>query len=145
MKCVNFILLLVFTKQTKERKLAESSRKQQKMSTIQVLPETLKGGYKPICDYYNANKPADWAPLSKLQRAEGGFEIYLTQEELKSSLEWNKRMGILSDNNDCIRQLRWVGKGFLKSEFNIGFTKEQTELLFQALQHSLGQDQVLMV
>jgi hypothetical protein len=116
------------------------------MSTIQVLPLTLKGGYEPICDYYNANKPADWAPLSKLQRSEGGFQIDLNTEEKKRSLEWAKRIGGLPpDNNDIIRQLRWTGKGFLKSEFNIGFTEEQTQLLFQALQHSLGEGQVLMV
>jgi len=115
------------------------------MSTIQVLPETLKGGYAPICAYYNANKPADWAPLRKLQRSEGGFEIDLNHEELKRSLEWAKRMGGLSDDNDRIRQLRWTGNGFLKCHYNIGFTKEQTELLFQALKHCLGDDQVIMV
>ena len=114
------------------------------MSTIQVLPETLKGGYAPICAYYNANKPADWAPISKLQRAEGGFEIDLTQEELKSSLQWCKRMGGFPDDNNRIRQLRWTGKGFLTSDGYTGFTEEQTQLLFQALKHCLGDDQVIM-
>jgi hypothetical protein len=140
LKCINFILFLVFTQQQKKEK-----QTQQKMSTIQVLPETLKGGYAPICDYYNANKPADWAPLSKLQRAEGGFEINLTSEELTCSTAWAYRMGSLMDDNDRIRQLRWVGKGFLESDGHIGFNTAQTELLFKALQHSLGQDQVIMV
>jgi hypothetical protein len=115
------------------------------MSTIQVLPETLKGGYAPICAYYNANKPADWMPLSKLQRAEGGFEINLTQEELTCSTAWAYRMGTIMDINNKIRQLRWIGNGYLKADRHIGFDGKQTQLLFKALQHSLGEDQVIMV
>ena len=115
------------------------------MSTIYVLTPTLKDGYGPICDYYNANKPADWTRISKLQRSEGGFEVDLNPEEKKRQSEWNKRMGGLSDDNDKIRQLRWTNNGYLKSNGYLGFTWEQTQLLFQSLQHSLGADKVTMV
>jgi hypothetical protein len=104
------------------------------MTTIRVLCEPINCPYGPICDYYNANKPADWMPISELRRAEGGFEIELTPNEKKCSLDWNKRMGFLSNNNDEIRQLRWNGNGVLKTNSSIGFTEEQTELLFKSLQ-----------
>jgi hypothetical protein len=115
------------------------------MSTIHVLTPTLTYGYKPICDYYNANKPTDWTSLTKLDCYERGFTVDLTPEELKQSLEWRKNIGGLFDDNDTIRQLRWTGNGFLKNQGYIGFTEEQTRLLFQALKESLGDDQVIMV
>ena len=116
------------------------------MSTIRVLCAPLNCPYGPICDYYNANKPADWMPISELRRADGGFEVELTPDEKKRSLDWNKRMGFLSNNNDEIKQLRWSGNGYLiKSNSSIGFTEEQTELLFKSLQYSFGKGQVFMV
>jgi len=115
------------------------------MSTIHVLTSTLKDGYAPICNYYNANKPADWMPISKLRAAEGGFEMNLNPSEKAHSLECVKSMGRMSDENDKVRQLRWTGDGFLKSNGHIGFTREQTHLLCRALQHSLGGDKVELV
>ena len=115
------------------------------MYTIHVLTPTLKDGYKPICDYYNANKPADWTPLKKLDRSEGGFSVDLTPTEIKQILEWRNNISCVVDNNDTIRQLRWTNNGFLKTHRYIGFTEDQTLLLFQALKASIGDDQVVMV
>jgi hypothetical protein len=107
------------------------------MTTIKVLIDTLPGGYGPIIEYYNANKPADWMPIAKAGVAEGGFEIKLNPDELARKMNW------YSDYNDRVRQLRW-SDGKLLSNCYVGFTDEQTALLFQALQQSLG-DQVIML
>ena len=112
------------------------------MTTIKVLAETLACGYGPICDFYNANKPDDSMPISQLRRAEGGFEINFTPQEKQDRIDWLKSRGSLYDNNDTIRQLRW-SNGKLTSQGYIGFTEEQTQLLFKALQNTVVQ--VVMV
>jgi hypothetical protein len=38
------------------------------MTTIQVIPSVFICDYQSICDYFNANKPSDWMPISKLQK-----------------------------------------------------------------------------
>ena len=77
------------------------------MYTIHVLTPTLKDGYKPICDYYNANKPADWTPLKKLDRSEGGFSVDLTPTEIKQILELNAIANgrINTDGKGCSEML----------------------------------------
>ena len=112
------------------------------MTTIKVLAETIECGYGPICDFYNANKPTDSMPISQLQRAEGGFQINFSPQEKQDRIDRLKSRGFLYDNNDTIRQLRW-SNGELTSQFYIGFTEEQTKLLFTALQNTVGQ--VIMV
>ena len=114
------------------------------MTTIKVLTEKLTNGYKPILDYYNLNKPADRNPIKRLDRDGGGFEIALNKEELQKSREWSSRFCPLFDDNNAIKQLRW-SLGTLTSKGYIGFNKEETELLFKSLKHSLGDDQVLIV
>ena len=111
------------------------------MATIQVLVDTLSGGYEPILTYYNANKSEKWNPLRQLEVAEGGFEIELNAEELKHSLKWSTA---LTDRNDEVKQLRW-NHGRLSSCGYNGFNEEETELLFKSLQHSLGEDKVILV
>jgi hypothetical protein len=117
------------------------------MPTIQVIPKTLTDGCEHICEYYNANKPAEWMPIEKLDRDEGGFKIAMTKAEHESHLKWLFRItgNSLSDRNDSIKQLRWTDRGYLTSHLCVGFTEEETQLLFKALTHSLRKNQVLMV
>jgi hypothetical protein len=112
------------------------------MTTIKVLTSTLAGGYGPICNFYNANKPEGSMPISPLQRAEGGFQISFSPEEKKDHLGWLKSRSSLYDDNDTIRQLRW-SDGKLLSQGYIGFTEEQTQMLFTALKNTVVQ--VVMV
>jgi hypothetical protein len=112
------------------------------MSTIKVLTNTLKGGYGPIIKYYNENKAADAMELRELARSEGGFELSLNTEQLESQQDWHNQMFL--DDNDTIKQLRW-SRGRLESGCYIGFNKQETALLFRALQHSLGAESVVMV
>ena len=114
------------------------------MATIQLLVDTLFGGYAPILTYYNANKPDKWNPLRQLEVSEGGFEIELNPEELKHSLKWASRFTTLTDRNDEVKQLRW-NRGRLSSCGYNGFNEEETELLFKALQHSLGENNVILL
>ena len=117
------------------------------MSTIKVLTDTLKGGYEPIINFYNENKPADAMELRKLDRSEGGFELSLNREQLASQREWSSRFSLSQlglDHNETIKQLRW-SRGRLESGCYIGFNEEETALLFRALQHSLGAQNVVMV
>ena len=112
------------------------------MSTIKVLTDTLRGGYGPIIEYYNQHKSADSTPISKLDRSEGGFQKCLNQAEITRYREWNRSP--FADENDTIKQLRWCN-GRLESGCYIGFNDKETELLFRALQHSLGAECVVMV
>lgn len=109
-----------------------------KMSTIHVLTETLKDGYAPILQYYNTNKPFHWNPILEGGFAEGGFEIKLEHELLQEA-----KKDRYYDKNSVVRQVRWC-KGKLESGLYIPLTEEQTVLLFQALQHSLGKENVVL-
>jgi hypothetical protein len=79
-----------------------------------------------IIDYYNANKPIDEFPIEKLNRAEGGFKINLSNRQ-----ELNP--------NDRCRQLRW-NRGKLVSGPYIGFTVQQETLLYKAFAHVMGEN-----
>ena len=115
------------------------------MTTIQILADKLYGGFAPVLKFYNEHKPADAMPLCKAGTAELGFEIPLNPTELKDHLDYMRNRGRLTDYNDKVRQLRISGNGFLKSGFYMGFTKAETDILYQALKHSLGKDKVIMV
>lgn len=54
-----------------------------KMSTIHVLTDKLNGGYQPIIDFYNKNKPSKWTVLRKACACEGGFECDLPEKEIE--------------------------------------------------------------
>lgn len=109
-----------------------------RMSTIHVLTDKLKGGYQPILDFYNQNKPSEWTELREAGACEGGFECDLLIDELVVM-----RQSRYSDKNNLVQQVRW-SRGKLLSMGYIGLGYEQTELLFRALKHSLGADQVVM-
>jgi hypothetical protein len=115
------------------------------MTTIKFIADKLYGGYQPILDFYNENKPLGAEPLGRCLTAEGGFEIKLNPEELKQHLEHMPRFSTFTDYNDTVKQLRFTGDSKLTSGGYMGFNKEETELLFRALQHSLGADQVMYI
>ncbi len=105
---------------------------------IKFIIDRLKGGYPPVLEYYNKHKPEGSPKLFRSNVAEGGFEILLTEEEMK-----NKRKG---DYNTTVRQLRFGGFGdTLTSGYYMGFTREETLLLFKALESSLGKGQVILI
>ena len=117
-----------------------------KMTTIHFKVDKLSGGYEPVLKYYNANKPVGSQPLCEAKVAEGGFEIKLNAKELEHQKTYFKgRGGILSDYNNTVRQLRFAPGACLSSGYRAGFTQAETELLFLALQHSLGANSVLML
>ena len=113
----------------------------QKMSTIHVLTDKIKCGYNPIIKYFNDNKPAGCNPIRELMVYEGGFEIDLEPALLEvAKLEMIGNP--MRDKNSLVRQVRWSGGKLLSFHHN-AFTSEQTILLFHALQHCLGAENVV--
>ncbi len=113
------------------------------MKIIKVLPKTLKGGYSPIINYFNEFKPPGCNPIRELCVWEGGFEIDLEEpflEQAKLKMINNP----MRDKNSLVRQVRW-SDGKLLSFHHTPLTEEQTMLLFKALQHSLGEENVVWV
>jgi len=109
---------------------------------IKFIIDKLIGGYQPVLDYYNLNKPEGSLQLCRAGVAEGGFEIHLTEEEMKNIQEHN----YYCDYNSTVRQLRFGGSGStLTSGYHMGFTREETLLLFKALESSLGVGQVILI
>ena len=104
--------------------------------TIQVLQEMIT--YQPILDYYNSRKEEGESPLRRLDRAEGGFQIDIPQEQ------WKKDSNGFIDENYKIRQLRWNREGCLVSGGYITFTEKQGNLLYEALVHSLPPGNVVL-
>ena len=81
--------------------------------------------YDQVIKYYNENKADDWNPINKLDRAEGGFQIELKENEIV-----NKN---IKDPNYLIKQLRWSNKK-LTTNF-IPFNEQETKILWYALQN----------
>jgi len=96
-----------------------------------LLPSIHNDKITEILEYYNKNKLPDEEPLKLLNRYEGGFRINL--RDMKD---------VMCDANMKIKQLRW-SNGYLVSQSYIPFDKEEEVLLYNALVHSLGQDNVL--
>jgi hypothetical protein len=107
---------------------------------IKVLTSTLPGGYAPIVENYNANKPADWSPIREAGVCEGGFEIPLNAEEISQLKQYNSNKKLLNDN-DYVRQLRW-SNGKLCSLGNDPLREEEQLLLGKSLIAVLGADKV---
>ena len=98
---------------------------------IGVKIGNLPNGYEPILNYYNTNRIPDTPPLEKLPRCEGGFMIKFEDYDLIKDFEINNK----------IQQLRWCKKQLI-SHIYIGFNDTQLELLYDALVHSLGENNV---
>jgi len=102
------------------------------MKSIQVLVDKLPvNGYHDICKYYNENRSDGSQSICRAGVCEGGFEISLSKDELKSKTQYRL------DPNDMVRQLRW-SNGWLLNMGYMGLTEEQTKLLFEALKSVLG-------
>jgi hypothetical protein len=84
-----------------------------------------------ILNYYNSKKCETDEPLERLDRCEGGFKIQISYTK---DLE--------CDENNKIKQLRWHKK-YLTSQKYIDFKYKEKMLLFQALVHVLGSDNVI--
>jgi hypothetical protein len=88
-----------------------------------------------VLDYYNSIKPSHYEALAELDRCEGGFQIALSESEKQTY----DRLG----ENDKIKQLRWKRRK-LDSCFNIGFNREETQLLYQSLVHVFTESLVVL-
>jgi len=106
------------------------------MTTIYTSLATVKGGFEPICNLYNKKKPAHWKPIRRVGCYEAGFEMDLEDDLLQSQI----RLGN-TDPNELIRQLRF-NRGRLEAGYYIGFTPEQTQLLFETLVEIWGEEYV---
>ncbi len=94
---------------------------------IQVLVSNIDNEtFQKILDYYNSNKCDDEENLERLDRAEGGFQIKLPENEIVKRSE-----------NYMIRQLRWSKGKLIVAPYTIGFTEKQKILLFYALNYAL--------
>jgi hypothetical protein len=87
--------------------------------------------YSQVIEYYNQNKPNNWNPLEKLDRAEGGFQIKLDK------VPYN------TDVNYTIKQVRWNNK-YLTSGLYIYFSDTETKLLYDSLCHVFGSENVVL-
>ena len=81
-----------------------------------------------ILAYYNTHKAVDDEPLEILDRAEGGFQIQIT--ELK-----NVRC---SNSNEKIKQLRWERRALVPKCGFPYFETNEEELLYDAMKSVLG-------
>jgi hypothetical protein len=120
------------------KELLEEEVPEEEEKTIHVLIDNLPGGYEPIVQFYNANKPDHLNKIFKNKVAEGGFETLLEEDLLEKAKKdpW-------CDANSLVRQVRWYsGKLLSKCGYN-PLTNEQTQLLFRALQHSCGEKNVV--
>jgi len=81
-----------------------------------------------IVEKYNELKPANWQPLEILQRAEGGFQIEIP----------DKKNVKCTNQNDKIKQLRWMNKTLVCRNSYIGFNHVELQLLFRAMHSVLG-------
>jgi hypothetical protein len=101
--------------------------------TIKLLSENIPyNDLENIINYYN-NKLPNEELLELLDRYEGGFKINITS--MKNEL---------CDDNQKIKQLRW-NNGYLISKNYIGFNKNEEKLLFEAMVHILGINNVLYI
>ena len=97
------------------------------MEHIKVKMSTVD--YDSVCKYYNQHKPANFNEIKKLDRYEGGFCIDL-----------NKKKEF--DENNNIKQVRWVNKNLITRPCYYSFNKEETMLLFQSLVSVYGEDNI---
>ncbi len=81
-----------------------------------------------ILKKYNELKPANWPPLEILQRAEGGFQLEIPE----------KKHIKCANQNDKIKQLRWMNKTLVCRNSYLAFNHVELQLLFRAMHSVLG-------
>ena len=101
------------------------------MPTIRVTVASVD--YEPICAYYNSCKKV-WEPLlERLNRAEGGFQVQIPGKENETI-----------NTNEKIRQLRWNRRRLVQHDSWDPLHDWEVILLFQALKHVCGEDNVFL-
>jgi hypothetical protein len=86
--------------------------------------------YEKIIERYNELKPETWQPLERLPRAEGGFQLEIPEKK-----------GVKCNNqNQKIKQLRWVKKCLVPYQYYLGFNDRETEILYHALKSVFGEN-----
>jgi len=83
-----------------------------------------------ILKKYNELKPPNWPPLEILQRAEGGYQIEIPEKKIINC----------ANQNDKIKQLRWMDKALMCRSCYITFNEKELQLLFRAMHSVLGDD-----
>lgn len=102
--------------------------------TIKVKVNVIKTNEnQEIIEKYNELKPLTWPPLEILQRAEGGFQIEIPEKK-------NIRC---ANQNDKIKQLRWMDKALVCRGCYTTFNEKELQLLYRAMHSVLG-DNVYM-
>lgn len=101
---------------------------------IKVNVDVITGDqYEQIIKKYNEIKPETWQPLQRLPRAEGGFQLEIPdKKDIKCR-----------NQNQKIKQLRWVKKCLVPYQYYLGFNDRETELLYNAMKSVFG-DNVLL-
>lgn len=99
--------------------------------TIKVKVNVIKTNEnQEIIEKYNKIKPPNWPSLEILQRAEGGFQIEIPEKK-------NIRC---ANQNDKIKQLRWMNKALVCRGCYTAFNEKEMQLLFRAMHSVLGDD-----
>jgi len=105
------------------------SPKNMKNFTIKVKVNVIKTNEnEEIIKKYNEIKPLNWPPLEMLQRAEGGYQIEIP----------DKKNIKCANQNDKIKQLRWMNKALICRSCYITFNEKELQLLFRAMHSVLG-------
>jgi hypothetical protein len=113
------------------------------MNSIQVtFSSYTEQQIQEVLDYYNQNKPENSMELEKLNRAEGGFCIKLTPDQMERVRDF-----IFYDQynpNFAIKQLRWTRKFLVPLSGYAEFDDAETALLLDAMKHVFGEEYVKM-
>jgi len=100
-----------------------------KSYTIKVKIDVIKWVEKQeIVKKYNKIKPSNWPPLAILERAEGGFQIEIPE----------KKNMKCANENDKIKQLRWMNKALVCNRHYTTFNHLELQLLFRSMHSVLG-------
>ena len=101
---------------------------------IKVIVDVITSDqYEEIIKKYNEIKPETWQPLQRLPRAEGGFQLEIPEKkDIKCRNE-----------NQKIKQLRWVKKCLVPYQYYLGFNQRETKILYNAMKSVFG-DNVLL-
>ena len=107
------------------------SPKNMKNFTIKVKVNVIKTNEnQEILKKYNELKPPNWPPLEILQRAEGGYQIEIPE---KKNIK-------CANQNDKIKQLRWMDKALVCRRYYTTFNEKELQLLFRSMHSVLGDD-----
>ena len=99
---------------------------------VHILVNLKSVNYKEICTFYNNHKNKEWNTISKLDRFEGGFYIPIGEDVIDNT------------NNRQSKQVRWNRKRLVTPGGCIRFTVEELTLLYNAMVHVHGDNNVFL-